>query len=155
MKKIVIAMFVLFSFSYGVNNYTTAFMSYKKAGKLAKRDKEKSYNYYKASIPVFKEAHLEGSVPAGFYLGKIYCNGWGTPVDYNKAAHYFYENIKKGGMVSHCCLAKMYLILNKEANKEIEGERHLAIGKKANIKGCFEVEEKVKELNENLSKEKE
>jgi TPR repeat protein len=48
-------------------------------------------------------------------LGKMYCNGWGVERDYKKAEEYFLKAIKLGNERAYCCIARLYIRMNKKS----------------------------------------
>lgn len=151
MRKFFLAVLLLFSFVQA-NEYSKGYMSYKKGLRLLKTDEKRAYGYFKKSLKLLKAAHHEGSIPASYILGRLYCNGWGVKQDFIKAEAYFKENIKQGGIRSHCCLAKLYLVMDRKENSDIAGEQHLQIAKRNHDTGCDKVEALLIEKNESHQK---
>jgi len=86
MRKIVFLISIVISFSFA-NPYTDGYKLYKEAKKeLRKGDLKKSGVLFKKALVIF-ESDLKSS-QALLKAAELYCNGWGTESNKNKAKEY-------------------------------------------------------------------
>ncbi len=105
--------------------FTKAFNNYKKGLKLLKSDPPKARVYFEESLKLFKKLVKENKASSQtyFFLGRMYCNGEGTKVDYKKAEKYFLKALSLGNQRATCCLARLYI----KTGKLNKAKKYLAI----------------------------
>ena len=131
--------------SLNASEYTKGFMLYKKGSRFLNKDKEKADKYFAQSeSPLLAAYKSDKSANAAFMLGKMYCNGWGVPKDYNKAIKYFHDAISWGNKRSNCCLARLYIMYLKQNIKD-EGQKHFKIAQQYHIPDCKDIKAYIKQ----------
>jgi len=101
--------------------FTKGFQNFKKGMKIVKTDPQKAQIYFQRAY-VFLSEVKKPSSQKYYMLGKMYCNGWGVPRNYQKAEEYFKKALKLGNERVHCCLARLYIRMGKykEAKKYLD-----------------------------------
>jgi TPR repeat protein len=105
MKKILLAIFLFFTFSYG-SEYSDGYKFFKQGKKeLNNGNKSKANILFLKAKEKFEVAVKHNSTQAMLKLATLYCNGWGVNEDKNKAKQYLNGAEKLGAsFVSDKCL---------------------------------------------------
>ena len=134
---------LLVSSAYSLSDYTKGFMLYKKGSTLLDKNVPKANKMFSKALPFLEKAASENSSQAYFMLGRMYCNGWGVDVDFEKAKEYFIKSIDLGDKRSNCCIARLLII--KLHNVEA-GLPHLKQAEKDGIPACKDIKAYLRKL---------
>jgi tetratricopeptide (TPR) repeat protein len=98
--------------------FTKAYQAFNKGIRLEKTNPQKAQIYFQRAY-VFLSEIKNPSSQKYYILGRMYCNGWGVPKNYQKAEEYFKKAIQLGNERAHCCIARLYIRMGryKEAKK--------------------------------------
>jgi tetratricopeptide (TPR) repeat protein len=147
MKKILfIILTTIFAFGFDAL-YTKAFLAYKKGLNLELKDPQKAQQYFQKAFILLSEIKTTSSQKY-YMLGRMYCNGWGTKQDLNKAEEYFKKAMALGNKRVYCCLARLY-IKKGELNKAKKYLKY-ALSHKDLAFYCKDINPKTLEINKNI-----
>lgn len=128
MKKIVTILIIssfLFAFDF---TFTRAFNDFNQGLNLINKNPSLADKKFKEAYNLLKKIKHKSS-QIYYMLGRMYSNGWGVNKNYSLAKKYLLKAIKLGNKRANCCLARLYL----KMNKPILAQKYLKISLSNNI----------------------
>ena len=112
MKKFIILISLSFLFAFDFT-FTKAFNEFNQGLRLIKTNPAKAYKKFHEAYILIKDLKNKNSSQVYYMLGRMYANGWGVEKNYKLAEKYFLKALKFGNRRVNCCLARLYLKMNK------------------------------------------
>ena len=146
MKKIITALIIsscLFAFDF---TFTRAFNDFNQGLNLINKNPSLADKKFKEAYKLLKKITNKNSSQVYYMLGRIYSNGWGVNKNYLLAQKYLLKAIKLGNKMAICCLARLYL----KMNKPILAQKYLKISlsDKAISQYCNDLLQKLNNMKE-------
>ena len=113
MKKIIL-IFIISCFVFAFDfTFTKAFNNFNQGLNLINKNPSLANKKFKEAYKLLKKITNKNSSQVYYMLGRIYSNGWGVNKNYLLAQKYLLKAIKLGNKMAICCLARLYLKMNK------------------------------------------
>ncbi len=113
MKKLVILL-ISFTFIFAIDfTFTKAFNNFNQGIRLINKNPKLAQKKFKRAFELINKLKQKNSSQIYYMLGRMYCNGWGIKRNYKLAENYFLKALELGNKRVHCCIARLYLKMNR------------------------------------------